>query len=149
MELFRRINPIEQTLTPLDVGRYRIEPYVVAADVAGAPPHVGRGGWSWYTGAAAWTWRLAVAHILGLKLVEGELHIRPCLPADWPSFEATLNGSTGSLQIRIDNPDGLQTGEAQITIDGQLWYRATVPFPGNGLTSKVKVLLIRSPQPSG
>ena len=149
MELFRRINPINQALTSQDVRHYRTEPYVVAADVAGTPPHVGRGGWSWYTGAAAWTWRLAVEHILGLKLVEGELHIRPCLPADWPTFEATLNGSNGSLQIRIDNPDGLQTGEAQITVDGQLWCRATVPFPGNGLTSKVNVLLIRSPQPSG
>ena len=144
MELFRRINPINQALTPQDVRRYRIEPYVVAADVAGTAPHIGRGGWSWYTGAGTWTWRLAVEHILGLKLVEGELHIRPCLPADWPSFEVTLTRSTGSLQIRVDNPDGLQTGEAHVTVDGQLWYEATIPFPTNGLTSKVMVLLVRS-----
>ena len=116
----------------------------MAADVAGTAPHIGRGGWSWYTGAGTWTWRLAVEHILGLKLVEGELHIRPCLPADWPSFEVTLTRSTGSLQIRVDNPEGLQTGEAQVTVDGQLWYEATIPFPRNGLTSKVMVLLVRS-----
>jgi len=147
MELFRRINPINQALTPQDVSRYRTEPYVVAADVAGTPPHVGRGGWSWYTGAAAWTWRLAVEHILGLKLVEGELLIQPCLPADWPTFEATVKSSTGSLQIRVDNPDGLQAGEVQIMVDGQLWHGTTVPFPVNGLTSMVKMTL-RSPSPT-
>lgn len=115
--------------------------------MAGTPPHVGRGGWSWYTGAAAWTWRLAVEHILGLKLVEGELHIRPCLPADWPTFEAIVKSSTGILQIRVDNPDGLQAGEGQITVDGQLWQGTTIPFPVNGLTSMVKVTL-RSERPS-
>nr|WP_235209917.1 hypothetical protein [Sphingobium sp. Ant17] len=118
MRIFDRINPINQTRSSEDVARYRTEPYVLAADVAGTPPHVGRGGWSWYTGAAGWTWRLAVEEILGLRLVEGRLHLAPCLPAAWRSFEATITRAAGSLHVRVDNPEGLASGDARITVDG-------------------------------
>jgi cyclic beta-1,2-glucan synthetase len=141
MRVFDRINPINQTRSSEDVARYRTEPYVLAADVAGTPPHVGRGGWSWYTGAAGWTWRLAVEEILGLRLVEGRLHLAPCLPAAWRSFEATITRTAGSLHIRVDNPEGLAPGNAHITVDGAGPPGDGIPFPSGGEMREVRCLL--------
>ncbi|WP_404477659.1 GH36-type glycosyl hydrolase domain-containing protein [Novosphingobium sp. BL-52-GroH] len=141
MQIFDRINPINQTRSVEQVARYRTEPYVLAADVAGTPPHVGRGGWSWYTGAAAWTWRLAVEEILGLRLVEGRLHLAPCLPAAWPSFEATINRAEGSLHITVENPEGLAPNAARILVDGAEWPSDGLAFPTEGETHEVRCLL--------
>jgi cyclic beta-1,2-glucan synthetase len=141
MEVFRRINPISQTTTADDIRQYRTEPYVLAADVGGTAPHVGRGGWSWYTGAAGWTWRLAVEEILGLRLVAGKLHIAPCMPPAWRSFEATLSRPTGRLHIRVDNPDGLSTGEVSIRRDGVDVSEDGISFPENGETIEIEVRL--------
>lgn len=141
MDIFRRINPICQTASLDDARRYRTEPYVLAADVAGIPPHVGRGGWSWYTGAAAWTWRLAIEHILGLSLVGGKLRINPCLPSTWKVAEATLRRPEGSLRIRIDNSDGVTAGTPDFTVDGAPWQEDAIAFPLDGSTRKVDVRL--------
>lgn len=141
MEVFRRINPICQTLTPEGLSRFRTEPYVLAADVAGTSPHIGRGGWSWYTGAAAWTWRLAVENILGLRLIGGKLRIEPCLPTDWKNAEATLRRPDGNLHVRIDNPDGISSGSVQIMVDGALWTKGDIAFPTDGSTRQVNVRL--------
>ncbi|AMK22921.1 MULTISPECIES: GH36-type glycosyl hydrolase domain-containing protein [Sphingomonadaceae] len=143
MRVFDRINPINQTRSAEDVARYRVEPYVVAGDVGGTPPHVGRGGWSWYTGAAGWTWRLAVEEILGLRLAEGRLHLAPCLPAKWPSFEATITRAAGSLHIRVENPEELSSGEARIAVDGADWPSEGIPFPRKGETREVRCRLTR------
>jgi cyclic beta-1,2-glucan synthetase len=139
MRLFERINPINHARSAEDVGRYRIEPYVLAADIAGATPYVGRGGWSWYTGAAGWTWRWAIEDILGLRLVEGKLHVAPCLPTTWPAFEAMLSRPTGRLHIRVDNPDGLMAGAQDVTVDGKAWGTDAIPFPTDGTTREVRV----------
>ena len=149
MEVFNRINPINQTRTAPDIARYLTEPYVVVADVGGEAPHLGRGGWSWYTGAAGWSWRLAVEHILGLRLEHGAVHIAPCLPADWPHFEASLRGPAGTLEIRVDNPEHLETGETIVQVDGQPWAKGAIPFPGGGLIRKVQVTLQPRPNPAG
>jgi cellobiose phosphorylase len=82
-EIFTMINPINHTKTPDDVARYKVEPYVVAADVYALNPHVGRGGWTWYTGSAGWMYRLIVESLLGLRLETDKLFIEPCLPSDW------------------------------------------------------------------
>jgi cyclic beta-1,2-glucan synthetase len=138
-EVFDRINPVTHTRNRNDAERYRTEPYVVAADIAGNAPHVGRGGWSWYTGAAAWTWRLAVEHILGLRLVGGNLLISPCLPKAWKGFEARVSRPTGDLVIRVEDPDGLGTGNVTITIDGERRIGETLEFPADGTTHQVHV----------
>jgi cellobiose phosphorylase len=85
-ELFDLINPLRHALTPQDVERYKVEPYVVAADVYAVDPHAGRGGWTWYTGSAGWMYRLIVESLLGLRREGARLHIEPCLPAHWPGF---------------------------------------------------------------
>ena len=85
-ELLARINPINHARSPQGVATYKVEPYVVAADVYALSPHTGRGGWTWYTGSAGWMYRLIVESLLGLRLEVDTLHITPCLPASWKGF---------------------------------------------------------------
>lgn len=85
-ELLSMINPLKHSSTPEEVAIYRAEPYVVAADVYALSPHTGRGGWTWYTGAAGWMYRLIVESLLGLRLDADKLAFKPCIPADWKSF---------------------------------------------------------------
>ncbi len=138
-QVFDRINPINHTRSRADVERYRTEPYVLAADIAGSEPHTGRGGWSWYTGAAAWAWRLAIEHILGLRLVGGDLLIDPCLPPTWKSFEARIRRPTGSVVIQVENADGLGTGHIEVSVDGKVSADRRVGFPTDGATCHVRV----------
>ncbi|EHJ58309.1 carbohydrate binding protein [Novosphingobium pentaromativorans US6-1] len=142
MALFERINPINHGRSPVETAVYRTEPYVLAGDVAGAAPHVGRGGWSWYTGAAGWVWRWAIEEILGLRLVEGGIAMSCCLPPTWSHFEARVTRASGSLQIRVDNPAGLATGVERIRVDGAVWDEAIIPFPDDGSTRIVHVELV-------
>jgi cellobiose phosphorylase len=86
-ELFSLINPVSHGATPAGIARYRVEPYVVAADVYGVEPHTGRGGWTWYTGSAGWMYRLIVESLLGLRLEVDTLFMSPCLPAGWTGFK--------------------------------------------------------------
>jgi cellobiose phosphorylase len=86
-ELFSLINPIAHGATPADVSTYRVEPYVVAADVYGVAPHTGRGGWTWYTGSAGWMYRLLIESLLGLHLKADQLRFTPCLPTAWSKFQ--------------------------------------------------------------
>jgi cyclic beta-1,2-glucan synthetase len=124
--IFRILNPILRARTRDDSNRYRVEPYVLAGDVYGAPPWVGRGGWTWYTGAAAWLWRLGVEGILGLRKEEGQLCIDPCIPPTWKGFEAWLRLGARSVHVVVDNPDAVGRGVTTITLDG-------VPLDSNRL----------------
>ena len=116
--IFRILNPILRSRTREESDHYRVEPYVLAADVYGAPPWVGRGGWTWYTGAAAWAWRLGVEGILGLRKEEGELRIDPCIPPAWKGFEAWLRMGAQHVHVVVENPDAVSSGVATVTLDG-------------------------------
>ena len=85
-EIMTMINPVNHARSPAETATYRVEPYVVAADVYACPPHTGRGGWTWYTGSAAWMYRLILESLLGLKLEGERLRFAPCLPAGWTTF---------------------------------------------------------------
>jgi cyclic beta-1,2-glucan synthetase len=86
-EMFAMLNPVNHGSGPAEIERYKVEPYVMCADIYGAPPHTGRGGWTWYTGAAGWMYRLTVETLLGLQLEVDHLRIAPCIPADWESYK--------------------------------------------------------------
>jgi cyclic beta-1,2-glucan synthetase len=139
MRVFRTINPIEHARNPEAVRRYRLEPYVVAADIASVEPHVGRGGWNWYTGAAAWCWRFAVEAILGLRRVGQGLRIEPHVPRGWPGFEATVRIDGGVLEIVVDSSRGSGEGGVEIFVDGSRIDGTLVPLPENGVTHQVTV----------
>ena len=135
--VFDMINPIRRTAAKAGAERYRNEPYVVSADIAGAAPHEGRGGWSWYTGAAAWMWRLGVEAILGVKLSEGKIRLDPCLPKTWGAVTIELTRPEGGLSIQINDPDNLGCGDIELTIDGVPTKETMISFPTDGSTRTV------------
>ena len=116
--LFALLNPINHALTPEASARYKVEPYVIAADVYSTPPHEGRGGWSWYTGSAGWMYRAGIEGLLGLNRAGPVLTLAPCFPRHWPRLEASVRVSGCSFDIVIDNANGLGTGIAEVVIDG-------------------------------
>ena len=101
------------------VERYRVEPYVVAADVYGAEPHLGRGGWTWYTGSAGWIWRVALEDVLGVRRLGRSLRIDPCIPPEWDGFEVQLTVEDLRLIIRVANPDRVARGVRSCLVDGR------------------------------
>ncbi len=116
--LFALLNPINHALTPADVARYKVEPYVVAADVYSTPPHEGRGGWTWYTGSAGWMYRAGIEGLLGLTRAGDALTLDPCFPRDWPRLEASVRLGAARVKIIIDNPDRSGHGIVAATLDG-------------------------------
>ncbi len=138
--VFKILNPINHALTRSDAERYLVEPYALAGDVAGVEPHIGRGGWTWYTGSAAWLWRFGVEEILGLRLKNGDLLIDPRLPGDWSFFEAQVRGPRGSLNIRVERT-GDTGGANTMTVDGAPCTEPVVAFPSDG---SVRNILVRT-----
>jgi len=117
-ELFRMLNPINRTASRAGVHAYKAEPYVVAADIYSEPPHVRRGGWTWYTGAAGWLYRAGTEWILGLSKVAGRLHLNPCIPREWREYAMTYRHGATLYEILVKNPDGVMRGVKRIEIDG-------------------------------
>jgi cellobiose phosphorylase len=143
-ELFNLINPIRHSLTPADVNRYKVEPYVVAADIYGVPPHSGRGGWTWYTGSAGWMYRLIVETFLGLTLDVDELRFAPCLPEDWASFKLHYRYRETAYHISIVNASGNWQGPQKVIVDGQEQPEAAIPLLGDRRDHHVEVRIERS-----
>jgi cyclic beta-1,2-glucan synthetase len=117
-ELFSMLNPINHARTRAGIHRYKIEPYVMAGDVYAEPGHLGRGGWSWYTGSAGWMYRAGVEWILGVRLRGAVLSIDPAIPRVWPSYEITLRHRAAQYKITVENPHGATRGVAQAELDG-------------------------------
>ncbi len=124
-QLFSMINPVNHARTPEETALYRVEPYVIAADVYSVEPHKGQGGWTWYTGSAGWMHRAGLEAILGITREGGQLRVKPCIPASWPGFEVSLKIGHTRYDIKIvrgaqHTPDGVQmvsAGEYLITLN--------------------------------
>ncbi|MFN8177856.1 MAG: hypothetical protein U0167_08010 [bacterium] len=147
-KLLERLSPVAHSRTEDAVRTYQVEPYVVAADIYGEPPHVGRGGWTWYTGSAGWMYRVTVESILGLRLVAGEaLAIAPCVPDDWPEFSVTWRrpGEETRYEIRVINNEGHAGRVVTATLDGATARldhgTALVPLAHDGRTHRVEIVL--------
>ncbi len=141
--LFWMLNPINHARTRSDMHRYKVEPYVVAADVYAAPGHVGRGGWTWYTGSAAWMQRAGIESILGLSIEGNELRLDPCVPKSWPHFEINFRQSGAHYDIRVENPSGVQRGIASAELDGVAIsiVPLVVPMTRDGVVRNLKVVM--------
>jgi len=118
-ELFSILNPINHSSTRAAIHRYKVEPYVVCADVYSSPQHIGRGGWTWYTGSAGWMYRTAVEGILGIYVRGRVLVINPCIPRGWTGFEITYKYGSSRYRIAVDNPRGVSAGVSHATLDGR------------------------------
>jgi cyclic beta-1,2-glucan synthetase len=117
-ELFSILNPINHARSRTAANRYRVEPYVACGDVYSMPPNIGRGGWTWYSGSAAWMYRVAIESILGLRREGDTLIIGPSMPSAWPKFEATIRLFGSTYEILVENPSRCCTGVSAITVDG-------------------------------
>ena len=118
-ELFQMINPINHTLTPSEVLRYKVEPYVIAADVYSAEPNIGRGGWTWYTGAAGWMYQAGVEWILGLQRRGERLYLKPCIPKVWGEYSLSYRFKQTIYRIQVQNPLHKSTGGSSLEFDGR------------------------------
>ena len=123
-ELYTMLNPVNHGSTAEEIARYKVEPYVMSADIYGAAPHTGRGGWTWYTGAAGWMYRLTVETLLGLQLEVDQLRIAPCTPAHWESYKIHYRYRETLYHITIRHNAGQAEREMRVTLDGTLLYGA-------------------------
>ena len=120
---------------------------MVAADIYSVPPHVGRGGWTWYTGSAGWMYRLGTEAILGLRKVGIDqdhqvLRITPCIPRNWSSYEITYRHGETTYMISVENPDGVNRGVKQVVLDGAVLPGDEIPLVDDGKEHAVRVLMM-------
>jgi cellobiose phosphorylase len=141
LELWNLINPVYHATTPAEVTHYKVEPYVVCGDVYGAPPHTGRGGWTWYTGSAGWLYRVALEAILGLRAAGDTLHIEPCVPAGWQGYEITYRHRSATYRIRVENPAGAGREVRSVTVDGLSTPDGKLSLQDDGQAHDVRVVL--------
>jgi cyclic beta-1,2-glucan synthetase len=142
-KLLSLLNPINHALTWAAVQRYKVEPYVACADVYSVPPHVGRGGWTWYTGSAGWMYRAGLESILGFTVEGNALRIDPCVPRAWRNFEIAFRHCTTRYEILVENHAGVCRGVVRLELDDQLLPHGSkhVVLVDDGATHRVRVTL--------
>jgi cyclic beta-1,2-glucan synthetase len=138
-ELFQMINPLLRTRTPDEVATYKVEPYVVAADVYTAAGHLGRGGWTWYTGAAGWLYRVGLEAILGFQRRGNVLRIEPRVPAGWPEFTIRYRFGAARYTIVVHEPGRLGDTGTEVTLDGRPLQGHDIPLVDDGAAHEVIV----------
>ncbi len=141
-ESWRMIQPIGHAHDRESAARYKVEPYVISADVYSVPPHTGRGGWSWYTGSAGWMLRLTLESLLGLRRSGSRLYFEPCLPPEWTSFDVIYRVGATSWRIAVTQHDASRP--ASVTIDGVAQESTTIDLIEDGREHEVELALPRS-----
>jgi cyclic beta-1,2-glucan synthetase len=141
-ELFQMLNPVHRVTSRAKVHRYKVEPYVVAGDIYGAAPHVGRGGWTWYSGSAGWLYRAGVEWMLGLRLRGTALCIDPCIPRSWPEYAIRFRYHSAVYDITVENPRGVNRGVTLIELDGRMLItREGIPLLDDGVEHRIRIVL--------
>lgn len=144
-ELFAMLNPVNHGSTPAEIERYKVEPYVMCADIYGAPPHTGRGGWTWYTGAAGWMYRLAVETLLGLQLEVDHLRIAPCIPAHWESYKIHYRYRETVYHITVQRVGEQSEQVILVTVDGVERPDNIIPLIDDRQDHAVEVRIMAAP----
>jgi N,N'-diacetylchitobiose phosphorylase len=145
--LLEMLSPVTRGGDPERIAVYKVEPYVVAADVYGVAPHVGRGGWTWYTGSAGWMYRVALESVLGFAIEAGTtLRIKPCIPDGWPGFELTCRRADGTVyHLAVDNPGQCAERVVAASLDGVALTLdgdgVRVPLAADGRRHAVRIVL--------
>jgi len=142
-ELFHMLNPINHTRTPSAVACYKAEPYVLAGDVYARDPHAGRGGWSWYTGSAAWLYRAGLESMLGLRRRGATFAVDPCIPSAWPEYEIQWRFGRTQYVIHVSNPERQCHGVQAAALDDVDVDAAAIPIVDDGQTHHVRIVLGR------
>jgi cyclic beta-1,2-glucan synthetase len=141
-EMFRFLNPINRTNSRVRVQRYKTEPYALAGDVYAEDPHLGRGGWTWYSGSAGWLYRGGIEWILGLRVRGMMLTVDPCIPRNWPGYSMEFRYHSSVYKIKVENPSSVSKGVALTELDGKILAgAANVPLEDDGKTHQLRVVL--------
>jgi cyclic beta-1,2-glucan synthetase len=140
-ELFNLLNPILQSDTEEKSAVYRVEPYVICADIFSIPPYLRQGGWTWYTGSAAWMYRLGLEAVLGFQKFGETLRIDPVIPPTWDGFDMTYRFGKATYQIAVCNPEHVAHHVHQVTLDGKLLNEAFFPLVDDGQEHRVEVIM--------
>jgi cyclic beta-1,2-glucan synthetase len=141
LELLRMLNPIKRTASRTGVYAYKVEPYVLAADIYAESPHARRGGWTWYTGAAGWFYRAGLESILGLQVRGDQLLFDPCIPRGWHSYSMSYQHQTSRYEMTIENPDGRTRGVSLIELDGIAQTANRITLQDDGQNHRVRVIM--------
>ena len=137
--ILRMMNPVEHAHTPEDVERYKTEPYVVAADIYALEGHVGRGGWTWYTGSAAWMYRVWLEEVFGFHLRGDKLTLNPCIASEWNGLTLRYRYRSARYEIVIENPHHVCTGVEAVELDGKAVIDKIVALKDDGQEHTVHV----------
>jgi cyclic beta-1,2-glucan synthetase len=141
VELFHMLNPINHARDTAGAWRYGGEPYVLAGDVYAHPMHVGRAGWTWYTGSASWMYRAGLEGILGLHRRGDRLVVDPCIPSSWPSCRVTWTQGRTTWDVTIENPDGHGRGVVAVELDGEPLDPGAIRGRDDGARHQLRVVL--------
>ena len=133
----KRCSSMESTL------HYAREPYVVPGDISGSTSDPGKGGWSWYTGAASWVWQLGVHSMLGINFAQNGITVEPCLSKQWDHIEVIIRHNSATISLRIENPDAVCTGDLKLLVDGQAHHEQLIEFPEKNKIKRVVVLMTK------
>jgi len=140
-ELFALLNPVNHAPNRAGLHKYKVEPYVIAADVYSNPQHTGRGGWTWYTGSAAWMYRAGLEFLLGFELRGESLRFNPCIPRNWREYEITYRRGKTSYRIIVENSGGVSRGVAIVELDGAPQSEFEIKLDDDGREHAVRVVL--------
>ena len=142
VEYYRMVNPIEHSRTKEAARKYKVEPYVIAADVYGASNLQGRGGWTWYTGSSSWFCKAGLEDILGLKVEKGILKIEPCISSKWEGYSIRYRYKTSVYNIQVKNPNGKCTGENQkFYFNGKEIKEKQIKLQDDNSVNEIEVIL--------
>jgi cyclic beta-1,2-glucan synthetase len=139
--LYSMLNPIHHASSRAASYTYKVEPYVIAADIYANPQHMGRGGWTWYTGSSGWMYRAGLESILGFYLEGDRLRIDPCIPKNWPGFEIAYRYKSTLYTIKVENRAGVNRGVVGIKLDGQEIGKVPIPLKDDGGKHVVQVVM--------
>jgi len=141
-ELFSLLNPIRHATDEAEANRYRVEPYVVAADIYAVAPHSGRGGWTWYTGSAGWMYRLIVETLLGVRLEADQLRVNPRLPRAWESLKLHYRYRDTFYHIDVTRAGAGEAQPARVIVDGEEQAGATIQLVDDRQEHAVEVKVL-------
>ena len=140
-EFYRMINPIEHARTKEAANKYKIEPFVIAADIYGKSNLAGRGGWSWYTGSSSWYYKAGIEYILGMKIYNNELSLNPCIPKEWKEYSIRYMYGRSIYNITVLNPNGKNTGVEKMILNGNEVIEKKIKLANDGSINKVEIFM--------
>jgi cyclic beta-1,2-glucan synthetase len=139
LEYYRMINPIEHSRTKEETKKYKVEPYIIPADIYGAGNLSGRGGWTWYTGSSSWYYKTGVEDILGLKIEKKTLKISPCIPKEWREYSLKYRYGTSIYNIKVINPNNKEQGVEKFILNGELIKEKELKLEDNGGVYNIEI----------